>query len=390
MAEPTSSAASTVLDSDARHREIQRVTWVGLWVNVVAAVVKLVAGVVGQSQALVADGVHSLSDIASDFLVLFAAKHAAKDADEKHPYGHARFETIATLGLGLALILIAVGISWDALDRLFNPESLLSPGWLALTVAAVAIVAKEWVYQYTMRAARRLKSKILAANAWHSRTDAIGAVVVVIGVGGSMLGLEYLDAIGAIGVAVIIAKVGWDLVWQNLHELADAGLDQERVEEIRTIIGQISGVEAVHMLRSRRLAGNALVDVHIQVAPRISVSEGHQISEAVRARVVAAVDEVIDVLVHIDPEDDEFSAACRALPLRDELERRLHDAWRNIAPAQQIKNITLHYLDGEVHVELILPLDLVRDTPDVALLQQQLIAALDSEIKIADVRLLFV
>lgn len=379
----------TARPQDLRHDEIRRVTLVGMWVNIVAAILKLVFGVVGQSQALVADGLHSVSDIASDFLVLYAAKQGSKDADAKHPYGHARIETIATVALGLSLVLIAVGISWDAIDRLFHPESLLTPGWLALIVAALSIFAKEWVYRFTMRAAKRLKSNILAANAWHSRTDAIGALVVVVGVGGSMLGLTYLDAIGAIGVAVIIAKVGWDLAWQNLHELADAGLEQERVDAIRATILDISGVSSVHMLRTRRLAGNALVDVHIQVAPRISVSEGHQISEAVRAAVINGIDEVSDVLVHIDPENDEKNAPCSHLPLRDALLKRLASGWADIPESQHIKNITLHYLDGRVHLEIILPLALIVDRERAGVLQQLFALSAGGDPEIAEMTVLF-
>ena len=167
---------------DARYRDIRVVTIVGAIVDLLLGVAKVVVGLAAGSQALVADGIHSFSDLATDFLVLFAAKHAHRKADVEHPYGHGRIETVATVVLGISLVLVAIGISYDAARRLLDPELLLHPGLLALVVALVSVVSKEVIYQYTARAARRLRSKMLLANAWHSRSDAISSIVVVIGV----------------------------------------------------------------------------------------------------------------------------------------------------------------------------------------------------------------
>lgn len=257
---------------DARYREIRRVTLIGSVIDLVLGVVKIVVGWLAHSQALVADGIHSLSDLATDFMVLYAAKHASKDADEEHPYGHGRIETVATVALGVALVAVAFGLAWDAVGRLFHPDELLEPGGLALAVAAVSVVAKEWIYHYTLRCARRLRSDMLRANAWHSRSDAISSIVVVIGVAGAMFGYPYLDAVAAIVVAVMIAKIGFDLVRSSTMELIDTALEPEQIEAIRKEIFSVPGVRAVHMLRTRKSGGDALVDVHIQVDPRISVS----------------------------------------------------------------------------------------------------------------------
>lgn len=342
---------------ELRYRETRKVTVVGGVLDLLLGVAKIFVGLVNHSQALVIDGVHSLSDLATDIMVVFAAKHASAEADADHPYGHARFETVATVALGVALIGVGAGLGYDAANRLFHPERLLVPGWLSLVVAALSIVSKEAIYHYTMRAAKRLRSNLLRANAWHSRSDAISSVIVVIGVAGAMAGLNYLDAIAAVGVAFMIVKIGWDLAWNSIRELVDTALDSERVEAIRETIQSVTGVRNLHLLRTRRMGADALVDVHIQVDPRLSVSEGHQVSEAVRHRLIKEIDEVADVMVHIDPEDDETSQPCSHLPLRGELMARLQDAWRALPQARRVEKITVHYLGGKVHLELFLPLN---------------------------------
>ncbi len=339
-----------------RYREIRKVTLIGSVIDFLLAVLKLVAGFLGQSQALIADGVHSLSDLATDFVVLYAAKHSSRAADESHPYGHGRFETIATVALGVALILVAGGIAWDAIERLFHPEQLMQPGALALVVAVISVVAKEWIYHYTKRVAERLRSPMLAANAWHSRTDAISSLIVIVGVGGTMAGLPYMDAIAAAGVALIIAWIGWDLAWHSVRELVDTGLEEEQLAAIRQTIQEVKEVQGLHSLRTRRVGADALVDVHILVEPHISVSEGHQIGEAVRIRLLQGHEEINDVLVHIDPEDDEHRPYICELPLRRELLDRLRECWTGIEAARQIEAVTLHYLHNRIQVVLLLPL----------------------------------
>jgi len=339
---------------DTRYQEIRKVTLVGAVVDLVLGVAKIIVGVIASSQALIADGIHSLSDLATDFLVLFAAKHAHREADDEHPYGHGRIETVATVVLGVSLVAVAVGISYDAIRRLMAPELLLHPGWLALLVALISVLSKELIYQYTVRAARRLRSKMLRANAWHSRTDAISSIIVVIGVIVTMLGYPTFDALAAVAVALMVAKIGWDLLWKSLQELIDTALDPERVEAIRETIMAVDGVRTCHMLRTRHSGSDALVDVHILVDPALSVSEGHQIGEAVRWRLIKTIDDVSDVTVHIDPEDDEQASSCAGLPLRDEVLRRLEQQWQHLDIGERLDKVVVHYLDGQVHVEVFL------------------------------------
>lgn len=356
----TNNAANT-----ERHREVVRVTLIGSVFDFLLGVAKIIGGLISNSTALIADGVHSLSDLLTDFMVIYASSHAHREADAEHPYGHGRIETLATVALGLALLGVAIGISWDAVNRLFHPETLWQPGVLALVIAGLSIVIKEALYHYSMGIARKYRSNMLKANAWHSRSDAISSVIVVIGVAGSMAGLDYLDAIAAVGVALMIAKISWDLVWHSLRELIDTGLEPERVEAIRKSILNVDGVKALHILRTRRMGSDALVDVHIQVPPTISVSEGHHISETVRERVINEIDEVADVMVHIDPEDDETAAPNMHLPLRQAILNKLKVAWSGIEGASLIRDedITLHYLDGRVHVELVMPASLLDKDP---------------------------
>jgi len=390
VSEPNSSSTDLKSDLEARYRDSRRVTLIGSALDLSLGIVKIIGGLAGHSQALVADGVHSLSDLATDVLVLVAVKHANIDADEAHPYGHARIETAATVALGVLLAIIGIGIALETARRLTAPESLVIPETWALAIAAVSVVSKEAMYHYTMVYARRLRSNLLRANAWHTRTDAFSSVVVIVGIGGALLGFQYLDAVAALVVAAMIAKIGYDLAWSSLQELVDTGLEPDELDDIRTTILSVGGVKNLHELRTRQMGGKALVDVHIILEdPTLSVSEGHQISENVRTWLIRKMGNVEDVLVHIDPEDDETAAPCEHLDLRDEILQRLEGRWREIEAAKAIQRVTLHYLDGRVHVELELPLSLAPDAASAERLVAAFGDAAKHEPDVADVRLLF-
>lgn len=372
-----------------RYLKIRRVTLVGAGINAVLAIIKLLFGYLAHSQALIADGLHSLSDLASDFLLLFAAKHASRDADEDHPYGHGRIETLFGIVQGSILGVFALGIAYDAGQRLFDPARLLQPESSALLIALVSVLAKEGLYHYTIRAARKLRSNMLRGNAWDHRSDAISSIIVMVGVAGTLGGLPYLDALAAIGVALMIIKISWALIWQSVRELIDTALDAKEVEKIRGKIMRVSGVERVHMLRTRTSGRDALVDVHIQVDPALSVSEGHHIGEKVRDDLIAEIEEVADVTVHIDPEDDETSSPCDHLPLRDEILPILREYWQGLPAAGSIEDVTLHYLDGEIHVDLVLPLECAPDRISAQALISEFQNRADAIEGIGAVRLLY-
>jgi cation diffusion facilitator family transporter len=205
----------TLRSNADRYAATQRVTLTGAAVNIVLATAQLIGGVLTHSQGLIADGVHTVSDLASDFLVLLASRHAHREADIEHPYGHGRIETLATSILGLTLILVAGGILIDVVRRLQNPEQLLQPTPAALVFAALAVISKESLYQYTRRVAKRVRSSLLEANAWHHRSDAISSLIVIVGITGSLLGLKNFDAFAALVVAMFIGHIGWRVLWRS-------------------------------------------------------------------------------------------------------------------------------------------------------------------------------
>lgn len=374
--------------SPERYTAARRVTWVSVFVNLLLTVAQIIIGYLGNSQALVADGIHTLSDLATDFMVLFALFHSKKAADAEHPYGHERIETATTLMLGVILFAVGAGIAIRAVMRLLETTALPTPDLMTLWVALFTLVAKEGLFRYLMHTANRLDSNMLRANAWHSRSDAVSSLVVVVGIGGSLIGFAYLDAVAAIVVAVMIVKVAVELGWQSLGELVDTGLAADDLDAIRKTILSVSGVKALHLLRTRRVGGQALADVHIIVNDHVSVSEGHQISEAVRAKLIQEIAPMTDVMVHIDTEEDVESPSCDGLPLRDEILKRLDGYFRAIPEAHRIEHVTLHYLNGHIDMELLLPLSVVTDTSAAQALAQRFAEAVqgDKEIGTIDVQ----
>lgn len=347
--------------SPERYRASLRVAVVNITANFLLTTAQVIIGILGHSQALVADGLHTLSDTLADLLVIFALKHGRKGADEEHPYGHERIETAVTMVLGIVLIGVAVGIAVRAGLKLTATDAMVIPSMLTLWVAIGTLVAKEAMYRYTINTANRFGSNMLRASAWHHRSDALSSLVVAVGIGGSLAGFAWFDAIAAIVVALMIVKVGIQLSWQSLRELVDTGLSPEDLESIRSAILSVSGVKALHLLRTRRVGGQALADVHIIVDDHVSVSEGHQISEAVRARLIKEFTSMADVMVHIDTEEDIQGPSCEGLPLRDEVQRRLDGYFCDIPEARRIEQVTLHYLDGQIEIELLLPLLVAAD-----------------------------
>jgi cation diffusion facilitator family transporter len=374
---------------EARARAIERATLVGALWNLALSLLKVLGGWVGQSHALIADGIHSLSDLVTDVMVWIAGHNAGKPPDREHPYGHGRFETVGTFALGFILLAVALGLGWDAAQRLFRPEALLRPLPIALYAAILSILVKEALYWYTRAYAKRVRSDLLLANAWHHRSDAISSIVVLVGIAGTLAGLPYLDAVASVIVALMIAKIAWDLGWDATRELVDTGLSAERIEEMLHIIRRIGGVRDVHMLRTRTLGGRAAAEVHVLVDPDISVSEGHAISVSVRERLVDAIDQMSDVTVHIDPEDDENGEPTKGLPLRNEVLARLDARWQDIPEALTRKRLLLHYLNGAITVDVFFPLRACSDRDTAERLRERLRGSLAGDPLFAEVNVYF-
>ncbi|MDP1606452.1 MAG: cation diffusion facilitator family transporter [Rhodocyclaceae bacterium] len=287
-----------------RFREGQRITWVSVAVNVVLTAMQIVVGFLAHSMALVADAMHTLSDIFADAFVLWANRKGAEAADDEHPYGHGRYETAASLVLGLLLMVTGAGILISAAGRLQNLDALPAVGVAAIWAALFTLAAKEGLFRYMRKVAERLRSPMLIANAWHARADALSSLVVAAGVGGALLGFPVADSAAAIIVGGMIIKAGGGFALEAMRELVDTGLAADEVARIRATLAATPGVIDLHELRTRRMAHQVLVDVHIQVDGRITVAAGHDIGEAARHRVLAAHPEVLDVLIHLDAEND--------------------------------------------------------------------------------------
>ncbi|HRD69991.1 MAG TPA: cation diffusion facilitator family transporter [Legionella sp.] len=364
-----------------RYWQAKKVTLIGAVVNALLGIVKLVGGFLFHSHALVADGVHSFSDLITDVMVLFASKYGSLDADDTHPYGHQRIETAATLLLALLLILAGFGIAWDAFDELIHATSTV-PDWLSVPVICISIVANEILFHYTRHIGNKINSQLIIANAWHHRSDAASSIIVLLGLIGSLSGYVYLDALAAIIVGLMIIKMGWDYGWNSVKELVDTAVNPELLAQIEEVISSINGVQKIHQLRSRFMGSDVLIDVHILVSPKISVSEGHYIAQHVHHALVEQIDSVKDVIVHVDPEDDEITCPSLHLPSRRVLQTQLLSEVHLDFP--QILFWNLHYLNGQMFIDIVCHEGFTQWSE----LHQRVMLALNLQKDIAEVRLL--
>jgi len=275
-------------------------TLVSVVVNLTLTISQVFAGLLSGSQGLVADGIHSLTDLVADFVVLFANHHSAKDADEDHHYGHQRYETAASLFLGVSLLVVGLGMLWSAGHKIVNPISATPISLLALYVALGALAAKELLFRYMLAVAERVRSSMLVANAWHARSDAASSLVVSVGIVGALLGYPILDSVGALIVGLMIVRTGWSFSWDALNDLMDRAVSEEEHQHIEKIILSTHGVLGCHDLRTRKMGDMILVDVHIEVDANATVQVGHDIALAAANQVKAELP-VLNVMTHIDP-----------------------------------------------------------------------------------------
>ncbi|WP_027478018.1 cation diffusion facilitator family transporter [Curvibacter gracilis] len=277
-----------------------RSTWVSVMVNVLLSAVQIAIGMLSRSQGLIADGIHSLSDLVADFVVLLASHHSKKDADEDHPYGHHRFENAASMVLGVLLLVVGVGMVWSAFMKLRNPETIAQVHAMALWVAGIALVAKESLFRYMLAIAKRVKSSMLIANAWHARSDAASSLVVGIGIIGNLMGYPILDPIAALIVGFMIARMGWEFGWEAMNDLMDRGIDEEELAAIKKTLLETPGVDGVHDLKTRKMGDMVVVDAHIEVDASLTVEVGHNIAVDARRRVMQR-HRVLNLMAHVDP-----------------------------------------------------------------------------------------
>lgn len=323
--------------------------------NACLGMLKIAFGYWGHSQALMADGVHSLGDLLTDLAVLLAAKAHSQGPDSAHPYGHGRIETAATAAISVFLLFIGSMIIYQAIEALLFHHFEALPSYSVMIIAVISMLGNEIFFQWTVRVGRKVKSDLLIANAWHHRSDSLSSLVVLIGVAALyFLHLPWADRVAAIFVGLLIVKMAISMSWASICELVDTGADLATTEAIRQCIQKTSGVVAVHMLRTRMLAQEMFVDVHIQIEPHLSASEGHYIGDLVIHHLKQRLPNISDVTVHVDIEDDQAMHPDYVFLTRPTIERRLQAACADLPLWRDPPALILHYLEGQLHVELLL------------------------------------
>jgi cation diffusion facilitator family transporter len=362
-----------------------RATLVGAFVNLLLVIVKFIGGVLGHSTALIADALHSLSDLLTDAIVLATHKIGLIPADSNHPYGHGRAETIGSTIVGSVIILAGVWVGYDVWHAL-KSESRLIPTWLAAGAATLSIVANEGIFHYTRRIGEKVKSPAVIANAWHHRSDAISSIAALIGILGAHFGIPIMDPLAGGVVAIMILKVGYGISLEGLRDLMDTSLSEEQTREIQSIIDGIPEVIKFHDLRTRTLGGEIFMDVHILVDTDLTVTEGHAAAEKVRRKLVNVFDKVQDVLVHVDGEEDQ-----KLLPLytvsRQDLEKIVDPVIAESSGKLKRTRMRVHHLSGTNVIELFVQVDPEKTVDDIHSLMEDLKRRLKTAPEIDDVRI---
>ncbi|WP_315708314.1 cation diffusion facilitator family transporter [Brenneria uluponensis] len=291
-----------------RFNAARKSTWVSVVVNVFLTLGQVTIGVFSGSQGLIADGIHSLSDLVADFVVLVANHKSKKEADDDHPYGHHRYENAASLALGTLLLVVGIGMLWSAGHKIQDPASIPQVHIIALWVALVALVSKELLFRYMLAVAKRVRSSMLVANAWHARSDAASSLVVSVGIIGNLMGFTLLDPIAALVVGLMVSKMGAAFMWDSLHDLMDRAADSKIEEKIKHTILATEGVSGIHDLKTRKMGDLIIVDVHLEIDGTLSVREGHDIAVAARKAVLDNFS-VLNMMTHVDPVEVDTNAS---------------------------------------------------------------------------------
>ncbi|MBF0348977.1 MAG: cation transporter [Magnetococcales bacterium] len=339
-------------------RMSDRAMAIGLVINILLSVVKIVVGVLAQSPALLADGLHSISDLFSDGAIWIANRMSREAADEGHPYGHGRYETMAILFSGVLLFALSVGIVIDSISRVEKQPAVV-PGMEALVVIILAILAKEWLYHYTRRVGETYHLRALVANAWHHRSDSISSVAALVGIAGAMVGWPVADPIAAIVVSAILMKMAYGFMRDAFLEFTDAAaaIDKAIQEQIVTMVDEYPDVYSAHLFKVRRSGPNLHVDIHVVVNPFLSVSEGHQIAERLRRAIIDGVLEVTEVMVHVDPEEDQKFPMPIDYPGRQEMIAALSQLLEKDQGLVAVSDLVMHYTRDGIVADLVVSVD---------------------------------
>lgn len=286
---------------ETRYDEANKVTIQSILWNIILTIIKIFAGVVGKSSAMVADGLHSASDIISSVGVLIGNKIAKAPNDKEHNYGHEKAETLVSFLLSLLLIVVSLKIGFSALKSLFNLDSVQVPTLLPLIVSVISIAIKEYQFRITIKVANKINSPSLKADAWHHRSDALSSIAAFIGIGGALLGFKALDPIASVVVALFVAKVGFDILKDSANELMDYSIDEDQEKQIVKIAENTNGVINLGEIRTRKHGATAYVDLTICVNKDLTVYEGHEIATKLEKRIVKEMQFVKGITVHVEP-----------------------------------------------------------------------------------------
>ena len=329
-----------------------KVTLIGTASNLILSIIKFAGGIIGHSAAMIADATHSVSDLLTDMIVLIMFKVGQKPKDEDHPYGHGKAETLGTTVVGFIIISVGIGLAYEAWEMIQSGISRI-PEPLAAGTALISIFIKEWLFRYTRSVGEKSNNSLLLANAWHHRSDAISSIAALVGIIGAMLGFPALDPIAATMVAFMIMKVGYELTLGGFRDLMDTALDEKDTRNIQVAIDNISGVLKSHDLRTRKIGGEILMDVHIQVDSDLTVTEGHEVAERVRRQLIKNYPNTQDVLVHVDGYDDSEVESIYNIS-RDDVEHLLTSILANSDGKLKKTQLRIHHLKGKNVVELYL------------------------------------
>jgi len=359
--------------TDLTEKDALKVTWLGLLSNLLLALAKGFIGFIANSSALIADAGHSVSDLLSDGITLWAVRMSGIPKDKNHPYGHGKFETVGTFIVALLLLFTGIGVAWHVFNKMDSPEV---PGTIALWMAGIAIAVKEVLFHATRMVGRRTGSRILLANAWHHRSDAISSVAALVGIGGAQWGLPLMYPIAGVLVAGLIIKTGINIGYESIRELTDETAEEEVISELGQILSGIEGVDHYHEMRARRMGPHLLVDLHIEVDSMMSISAAHQVAERVRLGILEKLPAVNEVLVHVDAEDDFFEGEGTEdqqkivlMRPQSEIENDVKKALSVIPEIEGITHIYCHYLNQELTVQVNILLDVemrIRDAQKIA------------------------
>ena len=341
-----------------RYQAVKRANLMSAGVNFFQALIKTIAGSLGGSPALFADGIHSFSDLLANALVWIASKMGYAAPDDEHPYGHGRFETFGSFALGLFLIFVAAGIIWDAVSHILNHQHT-TPHLVTLIVAMISVVLNESVFRYSLNVATRVSSSLLKANAYHNRADSLSSLIVILGILGALAGIHYADAIATVLVAGFIFKIALELVWHAVHELTDRGVSNDEIKAYEAVILNLSGVRHMHRLRTRRMGDRVFLDVHILIAPYSSASEGHYIAETVQYHLITKFKEIEDMTIHIDTEDHPEIVPEKLLPGRRPIEVLLLPHLKIDFPDYN-GMFDIFYFRDHIELQIILPLEALK------------------------------